>query len=192
MKRVFIVHGWDDSPEGAWMPWLRRELEARKFLVIVPAMPNPEEPEIGAWVAHLAKTVGEPEENDIFVGHSVGCQTILRYLESLPAGTRVRGAVLVAPWFHLPHIAEEGEEAAAIARPWLETPIGLERVRSHAGKFVAVLSDDDPQGPIEDKPLFEKYLGAETIVEHAKGHLGADAHLRELPVALNAVLKISG
>lgn len=30
-KRVFIVHGWDGKPSGAWLPWLKKELEAKGF-----------------------------------------------------------------------------------------------------------------------------------------------------------------
>ena len=191
MKRVFIIHGWDDGPESTWFPWLEEQLEGKGFEVIVPAMPNTEEPEIGAWVGHLAKTVGEPDTNDIFVGHSIGCQTILRYIASLSDNTKTKGVVLVAPWLHLPYIAEEGEEVLALARPWLETPINFEKVKAHTGRIIAILSDNDPHGPIEDKPLYEQNLGAETIVERAQGHLGADVSLKELPVALGAVLRIA-
>lgn len=190
-QRVLIVHGWDDGPESAWIPWLKRELEARGFLVVTPAMPNTEEPEIGAWVEHLSETVGEPGPDDILVGHSIGCQAILRYLASLSESVKIKGVVLVAPWLHLPHIAEEGEEVLALARPWLETPIDLEKIRARVGEIIAILSDNDPHGPIEDKPIFEKQLGAETIVLHAKGHIGADVGLRELPEVLAAVIKLS-
>lgn len=191
MKRAFIIHGWDDSPEAAWIPWLKKQLEGKGFAVTAPAMPNPEEPVIEEWVGYLSEFVGEPDEDDVFVGHSIGCQTILRYLATLPEEKRIKGAVLVAPWLHLPHIAEEGEEVLALARPWLETPIDFEKVRARTGKIVVILSDNDPHGPIEDKPLFEKNLGAEIIVKHDGGHLGDDVRLKELPDALDVVLKIA-
>lgn len=190
-KRAFIIHGWDDSPDATWIPWLKKQLEERGFAVTTPTMPNPEEPVIEEWVGHLSELVGEPGPQDVFVGHSIGCQAILRYLAALPGNKKVAGVVLVAPWFHLPHIAEEGEEVLALARPWLETPIDFEKVRARAGKIVAILSDNDPHGPIEDKPLFERDLGAEVIVKHEQGHLGDDVGLKELPDALNAVLKIT-
>ena len=41
-------------------------------------------------------------------------------------------------------IKEEGQEIIEIAKPWMETPIDFEKVRSHTGKVVAVFSDDDP------------------------------------------------
>jgi len=33
-KRVFLIHGWEGSPEEGWRPWLKKELEKRGFKVI--------------------------------------------------------------------------------------------------------------------------------------------------------------
>lgn len=38
------------------------------------------------WVPYLAQAVGELHPEDYSVGHSLGCITILRYLESLKEG----------------------------------------------------------------------------------------------------------
>ena len=96
MKRVILVHGWEGNPEKNWFVWLRKELEKRGFTVIVPAMPNTMNPTMNAWVPHLSKTAGIPDQDAYFVGHSVGCITILRYLETLQNNQKVGGTVLVA------------------------------------------------------------------------------------------------
>ena len=80
-KRVFIIHGWDGYPDEGWFPWLRKELELVGFEIVILSMPNPVAPEIGSWVKCLKDGVGEINENTFFVGHSIGCQTIIRYLE---------------------------------------------------------------------------------------------------------------
>src|SRR3989338_6493172 len=90
-KRAFIIHGWDGYPDEGWFPWLKAELEKNGFQVHVPAMPESAEPKIETWVSHLSKAVGDVDENTYFVGHSIGCQTILRFLESLPADKKVGG-----------------------------------------------------------------------------------------------------
>ena len=95
-KKAFIVHGWEGTPESGWNPWLKNELEKKGFTVIVPPMPDTENPEMGAWLNHLKDVVGEPDKDCYFVGHSLGCITILRYLESLPGDKKIGGAVLVA------------------------------------------------------------------------------------------------
>src|SRR3990167_8494541 len=93
MKRIFIVHGWGGYPGEGWFPWLKKELETRGFVVSIPQLPDAENPRIEGWVAKLAETVNVPDENTYFVGHSIGCPTIAHYLQSLPAGVMVGGAV---------------------------------------------------------------------------------------------------
>src|SRR3989338_3050206 len=81
MKRIFIIHGWDFNPKMNWYPWLKKKLEKEGFKVIVPEMPNTSKPKINEWVSHLKKVIGKLDENTYFVGHSMGNQTIMRYLE---------------------------------------------------------------------------------------------------------------
>jgi len=76
MKRVFIIHGWDGSPEEAWLKWLRLELEKMSIKVVAPHMPNAAEPKIREWVGHLSGLVSATDEKTYFVGHSIGCQAI--------------------------------------------------------------------------------------------------------------------
>ena len=189
VKRVFVVHGWAGYPEEGWFPWLKAELEAKGFEVIVPAMPESEEPKIEAWVSHLSLVVGPPDENTFFVGHSIGCQTILRYLESLPVDQKVGAGIFVAGWFTLMNL--ETSEEKEIARPWLETVIDFSKVKRHTNKFFAVFSDDDRVVPLDNKGLFEQRLSAETAIETRKGHFSGDDGVTELPAVLEKLIEFS-
>lgn len=189
-KRVFIVHGWDGSPKSDFNPWLKKELEAKGFEVIAPAMPNPEEPKIETWVPYLAKVVGEVDENTFFVGHSIACQTILRFLENLPKNKKVGGAVFVAGFFTLTNL--EDKETEEIAKSWIETPINLKRVKSHLPKSIAIFSDNDPYVLLNNKDRFVKELGSKIIIEHNMAHFNEDAGIIKLPIALKSVLEIAG
>ena len=91
-KRIFLIHGWGGSPENDWFPWARETLKDR-FEVFVPKMPETEHPKIEPWVDTLSRAVGELRESDIFVGHSIGCQTILRFLERSSICCRTAGVV---------------------------------------------------------------------------------------------------
>jgi predicted alpha/beta hydrolase family esterase len=189
-KRVFIIHGWDGYPEEGWFPWLKRELEFRGFEVQVPAMPDPSEPIIDVWVPHLAKLVGEPDEQTFFVGHSIGCQTILRYLQTFGQGKKVGGAVFVAGWFVLSDL--ESEEEKIIGKPWIEMPIDFAKVKSISKNFVAIFGDNDPVVPYEEnRKLFEERLNARIIVEHSKGHFSGSDGVTELPSVLEAILEMA-
>lgn len=193
-KRVFIIHGWDGKPEHGWYLWLRDELESRGFKVEVPEMPNSEEPEINSWVGKLNEIVGQVDEETYFVGHSVGCQTILRYLQILDESSKIGGAVFVAPWMHLDEetIREEGEEVIEIAKPWMETPIDFEKVKKMSKHYVAIFSDNDYYVPLSDRDIFRELLGAKIITEHDKGHFTEDDGIKDLPVLLNEFLDIYG
>jgi hypothetical protein len=195
-KRVFIVHGWDGYPEEGWFPWLKKELENKGFEVFVPQMPKPEEPRIYNWVPALAEAVGQADGETYFVGHSMGCQTIVRYLETLPVGVKVGGAVFVSGFFkELTNIGDDeeigAEEAKEVADHWLKTPIDWDKVTNHLDKNVAIFSDDDPYVPASNQTDFKDKLGSEIIVEHAKGHFSGSEGVTELPVVLDSILKIS-
>ena len=182
MKSVVIVHGWDGGPEEPMLQWVKDEFEKRGYKTIVPAMPHPATPTIEDWVAKLKEVV--PNEGEItLVGHSIGCQTILRYIEVLEEDEKIAKLILIAPWMALDMntIEEEGEEVKEIAKPWMETPIDFTKVRRMVGETLAIFSDNDPYVPLSQKDLFEKKLGAKVVVEHNKGHFDPYSGTRELP-----------
>jgi predicted alpha/beta hydrolase family esterase len=91
MKRAIIVHGFKGKPGTNWKPWLKRELEDKGFRVNVPEMPHTQTPQLKEWVDKLTETISLYESDDIFlIGHSLGCITILKYLETLNGDQRQR------------------------------------------------------------------------------------------------------
>lgn len=192
-KRVFIVHGWGGSPEEGWFPWLKKELKNKGFEVQIPKMPDTDNPTIELWVSFLKKIVGKSDSNTYFVGHSIGCQTILRYLESLPDSQKSGGVVLVAPWIDRLE-SDLSPEEKRIAEPWIHTPIDLLKIKEKVKKFKAIFSDNDMfvRLPEKNQGILGEKLEAEIIVEHSKGHFSGSDGITELSSALNAVLEISG
>jgi hypothetical protein len=171
MKTVYLVHGWGGSGSGGWFDWLKSELDG-KAKVVAFNMPNTDEPEISAWVGLLEKEIIDIDENTYFVTHSIGCQTVLRFLEKLPVGKNIGGCCFVSGWITLKKevLQVEGEEIMEIARPWMETPIDFDKVKSHCSNFLTVLSDNDPYVSLSNKETFEEKLGAKVIVKHNQEH----------------------
>ena len=189
MKRVVLVHGWSGTPETGWFPWLKENLELRGFKVIAPQLPDTSTPRINAWVPALIDAVGIADEETYFIGHSMGCQTIIRYIETLPQGTQVGGAVFIAGFFRpLTNIDESEKE---IDREWATTPIDTNKVRSALRKSVAVFSDNDNWVPVENAEDFKSKLGSEIIIEHAKEHFHEGGGFEELPIALKKLLELA-
>ncbi|MBU2566915.1 alpha/beta hydrolase [Patescibacteria group bacterium] len=187
MKKAIIIHCWEGAPDYCWYPWLKGELEAINFEVQVPVMPETNLPKQKLWVPKIHELVGEPNKNLILIGHSIGCISILRYLESLKENQMIGGAVLVAGFTD-----DLGIEEIA---NYFETPIDFEKIKSHCPKFVAINSDNDPFVPLKHANILKAKLGAEIIIKHNMGHFSGSIEGEEsctdLPDALNAVLKIS-
>lgn len=191
-KRVFIIHGWDGHPEEGWFPWLKKELESRGFEVHVPAMPNPERPQIDTWVPFLRKIVGRPDEHTYFVGHSIGCQAILRFLETLDENDKIGGAVFVGGWFLITPASTPTKEDKKIYKEWRESANNPEKVKKRINKLVTIFSDNDPYVYLDkNRRIFEEKLGAKIIIEHGKGHFSAGDDITELPSALDSVLEMA-
>ena len=171
MKRIIIVHGWDGGSDRDWMPWTIAEFQKLGYEVICPDLPHTENPTIEDWVPFISKIVGIPDENTYFIGHSIGCQTIMRYLENIDSN--VGGAIFVAGWFDLENL--EGPDAEAIAKPWLDTPIDTDKIRKNLGFTITILGDNDQWVPYEKtKNKFRKLLGSEVITMPNGGHITSD------------------
>ena len=157
-KRVFIIHGWGDSPEKHWIPWLKEELEEKDFDVIAPQMPDTDKPEIKKWVSHLKEIVEKPDKDTYFIGHSIGCQAIMRYLETLDKNQKIGGAIFVAGWFNLTEGTWDKNFTREIANPWIKTIISFDKIKSHTKKFMAIQSDNDPYVSLADADIFRNKL----------------------------------
>ena len=185
MARVFIIHGWGGNPEKEWFPWAKKEIENLGFEVIAPEMPDTNYPRINPWIAKLKTLVGELRPDDIFIGHSIGCQAILRFLNTVSVDQKVDKIVLVAPWWYLNLATDEGKE---LAEPWLKLDVDLENVKLKANKIVCLFSDDDPVVPLEiNKKFFEDNLNAEILIEDKKGHFTEEDGVYEIPLILELI-----
>ncbi|MEK7604787.1 MAG: alpha/beta fold hydrolase [Patescibacteria group bacterium] len=189
MKRVFIVHGWAGTPQEGWFPWLRTELENRGFQVFVPQLPDANVPSPHTWVPALAAAVGVADRDTYFVGHSMGCQTIARYLEGLDDSVTVGGVVYVAGFFS--SLALDTDEDEKVWNEWKIPPLDFARVRACSPKSVALFSDDDPWVPLRNQDDFRDKLGSEIIVEHGMNHFNESSGCLELPIVLESVLTLA-
>ena len=182
-KRAFLIHGWEGTPEDAWRPWLKNELEKRGYTVIMPAMPDTYHPKMDGWVNHLTEVVGVPDKECYLVGHSLGCIAILRYIETLEENQEVGGVIFVAGFSDDLGIKE--------LNTFFTKPIDWSKIKSHCKKFIAIHSDNDPYVPLKHGDIFKEKLNAEVIVKHNMKHFSGDDGIIELPVVLDALLKIS-
>ncbi|MDP2925355.1 MAG: alpha/beta hydrolase [Nanoarchaeota archaeon] len=188
MKKVFIIHGWDGRPDKGWLRWLKNELLKKGFKVKSLNMPNPDIPKINSWVSHLKKIIKNPNENTFLIAHSIGCQAVIRYIESLPNNIKIGGVIFVAGWFNLQNL--ETDEEKTISEPWIKAPIDFNKVKPKINNAFALFSDNDPWVPISDSNIFKEKLGARIVIEKDKGHY-IENITKEIPVVLNELLNMT-
>lgn len=142
-------------------------------------MPDPGTPTIAGWVGRIAEVLGPLDERGraqlartVLLGHSVGCQALLRYLADLPADSstdlQVAGLVCVAGWFTV-------DRPWPSIRPWQETPLATDRVRARVPKIVVLLSDNDPftADHAATAAAYQDRLGAEVAFAPGRQHFNA-------------------
>jgi predicted alpha/beta hydrolase family esterase len=182
-KRVFLVHGWEGKPDNHWFPWLSWELKARGFDVYSIGMPHADEPKVSEWISAIKQVVVRPNKDTYFVGHSLGCIAILRYLEKLPAKTIIGGAVFVAGFsnhINIPQIAE-----------FSSLPLDFSKARGHCQKIVNVFSDNDELVPLADSLTFQKLLNGKAVMERGRGHFTKRDGVDALPSVFRSIVDMS-
>jgi len=185
MNRAVIIHGWEGNTEEGWMPWLKDELVDRGWNVQVPQMPNALLPKLNEWLETLRLVVNEPSQQVFLIGHSLGCYTILKYLEQLPKKAKIGGVVMVAGF------AGNLKHNIPVLTKFYESGLDWEKVKSHCSNFVAIGSGRDDYVHIQSLDEFENNLDAKTIINNDWEHFSGVEGIKELPDVLNAVLGMS-
>lgn len=189
MNKIYIVHCWDGRKDDGWYLWLDRELSNDNNTVYRFNMPNTDTPKIEEWVSFLDKQVDFLDDKTYFVGHSIGCQTIMRYLQTKDI-CNIGGILFVAPWLDLLDYAIEDEESYNTAKPWLTETIDFDKIKKFTDNIHCIFSDDDYFVSIKQKEKFEKLLNAKTIVVKEKGHISQDDNVYELKEILDVCNKM--
>ncbi|MEI8249079.1 MAG: alpha/beta hydrolase [Candidatus Taylorbacteria bacterium] len=180
MKRLIIVHGWGGDSQQPMLARLGKIGTELGFETTVLDMPNPNVPTIDAWTKHLEDNVYYVDQDTYFIGHSLGCQAILRYLE-MNKGSQLGGAIFIAPPFQVNGL--DDKESEDIIRPWMERPIDFASIKKMSDKFVSVFSEDDTIVTLDyNKNVIEKGLGQKIIVVNGMGHFTKKDGITEVPV----------
>ncbi len=179
-----LVHGWRGWPENAWFPWLRMQLEARGWTVIVPALPNPMVPERTAWVAAVEMAIqsvidgGVPASKITLVGHSLGCLTILRALER-HEGKPFANVVLVSGF---------GRNFGAFGLgPWFDHPLKFDLIRATSKRWGVLHGEGDVIVPVQEGKWLADQLGVPVTRTEWPGHFMHEEGVTQLPEVLDAL-----
>lgn len=148
-------------------------------------MPNTDSPIADEWVSRLSETVGSFDSDEIYlIGHSLGCITILKYLEILAGQQKVKACVFVAGF------GRRFEKYQGSHDSFFEQNLDWDKIAKHSDIFVAIHSKDDQSVGYNELTIFEDKLNAKTILLDGMGHFGSQDGVFEIPIVLNAILEL--
>lgn len=163
-ERFIVLHGLDGSGLGHWQVWLVRRLRASGHDVAFPELPNPSDPDPGAWQAAIdAELDSGPEP--VVICHSLACLIWLRVAASSDRRRAERVLLVAPPW---------REDIDPVVRALTHEAAAADVGRA-AGASLLVCSDDDPYCPPGAVATFAEPLGIESVVIDGAGHINPDA-----------------
>lgn len=179
MKKVFIVHGFQGSPNGGWRPWLMGELEKQNIYSCALSMPNPNNPIPVEWVEEISRHVENNKRDQVYlIGHSLGVPAILRYIENTQA-KNIKGIVLVAgPIF---------KTTKRKVAEFLKKPFDFEKIKKGVKKIVVIHGDNDRSVSMEQGEMLAKKLNGKLIIIKNGGHLNGASGWFTLPQCLEVL-----
>lgn len=186
-NNIFIFHGTEGHPKENWFPWLKQELEAKGYNVIVPQFPSP--PVVPARVSEWFNVLKEYDkyidENTVFVGHSLGGIFTLRVLEKLEHP--VKAAFFVGAPIGVKPILNYDRDSS-----FSGFDFDWDNIRSKAKNFVVYQSDDDPYVGLGNGKELARHLGIELSFIPNAGHFNTKAGYTEFGDLKDKFLDILG
>lgn len=182
MNKVFLVHGFEGSPNGGWRPYLMAELNEHDIYACALSMPSPEKPLLSEWLEEIKRHVEKnPDDALYLVGHSLGGTATLRYLERYD-DKNIKGVVLVST-------PCEKTQNRKIDN-FLESDFDYETIKSRGSAVAIIHGVDDPWVPVANaKHVAEKTQGKLILIPNGK-HLNDSSGFRELPECLEVLLEM--
>lgn len=182
--KLYIIHGYGAGPQHHWFPWLAEQARKQGAEATVLSLPDPSAPRPEAWQQALREAVPAPDCNTLFVAHSLGCISLLRYLDSLPGERKIGGLILVSGFSGPLPILPALDAFTA-------TPIDYARIRQMTPHRIVIGAADDAIVPYALTEALGKSLEAKSVKLEKGGHFLADDGFTEFPRVLDELRAIA-
>lgn len=180
MKNAIILQGAGETTESFWLPWLKSELEKRDYEVLLPQLPDNNDPQLKKNLPFVLEN-GKFTKETIVISHSAGCPLTLSVLGNL--NVQIKQAILVAGYCSpLP-----GKDAA---NKILQESYDWDKIKKNVKDIIFINSVNDPWG-CDDKQgrkMFDNLGG--TLIINNEGHMGSDSFnqpYKEFPFLLKLI-----
>lgn len=188
-RTALILHGASGNSGENWFPWLKSQLEAFGYEVVVPDLPDSSHPDLSAWLKALEPYATKLNGQSIIVAHSLGAPTAAHFI--LRHRLNIGRLLFVAPTF-IDMDWDDFEQRF----DWPSAP-GIKAISTESfdeaallksvGQLTVIASDDDPYIPYErlQKYIQSKLPSAAFIGLLGHGHFSDETDIKELPEAIN-------
>lgn len=178
---VYIVHGFMASPSDHWFQWLKEKLEERGISVKVLELPDSSAPNPIVWQKALYENIDRLNRNTFFVAHSLGCVSLLTYLQENINDKSIGGLVLVSGFVSpLPKLPQLND--------FVEYQFDFEKIISAVKQRTVIGSPQDSIVPYYLTREVAKYLESNLYSIDDAGHFLADDGYDTFPYLLEILL----
>jgi len=164
-NNYFLLHGFTGTPRDEFFVWVKSELEKRGAAVVVPELPNTENPNIPEQIAHARASY---QGQHIVYGHSLGSVVALKLVESLenPIKRLVLSGAFCDPEF-LDH-----ERPFA---PTFDWKFDWNKIKKNTGEIIILRDRRDPAVSEAQTQRLAEALGVSVgVVDAQEPHFDAD------------------
>lgn len=182
MKHVYIVHGFEGKPNGAWRPWLMSELEKLDVYACALPMPSPYTPQCEDWMDEISRHVKANPDETYLIGHSLGVVAILNYLQTHTLRSQFAGVILISgPIASNPEFSIEMHNKL---QNFFFAPFNFSNLKNKAKNFCVIHGDNDPVVPFSHAQTLARGLNCELVSVKNGGHLNGSSGFYTLPILL--------
>jgi hypothetical protein len=185
MNNIFIFHGTEGYPEENWFPWMKKELEQKRYKVFIPQFPSPPvvPSKISEWFDVLKDYEKYINEDTILIGHSLGGIFTLRILEKL--NRKVKAACFIGTPIGVRPIKNYDRDSS-----FSGFDFDWKSIKDKADNFVVFQSDDDPYVGLDNGKELAKHLDVNLDFVPNAGHFNARAGYLKFEKLRDKVLEI--
>jgi predicted alpha/beta hydrolase family esterase len=176
---VLILHGIQGSPNENWFPWLKGQLEKKGHTVLLPELPESDNPDRKDWLKTVTDILLKTSLDDlVIVGHSLGVVTALDFLENAKA--KVNALISVSGFAY-----DYGSSLNAYFLK--ERIIDFKKVKEHLRQAFVIYGDNDPYVSQEALKSLAENLEVTPKVIPNGGHVNSTSGFTSFPYIVEII-----
>lgn len=175
MNNYLLIHGSFGSPFVNWFPYLRKEIEKKRYIVYTPDFPTGVGYRNYTNWSKLLKVYSDLDiinDNTIIFAHSIAPVFICKFL--VENKIKVKRLVLVCGFNN--YLGIDDEYDAVNESMYFDTP---NEIKKYCNDIVCFYSDNDPYVKYEIEKEFADTIADKQIMISGGGHLNSESGYTE-------------